>query len=149
MPLGRGLGRLCRVARRRVSSDCLHIVPLVLAHPSGMGWRVVIQADDVKHAVNHVKQHFELGGPWLFLGNSGGGFPADENFSFENLVGFGEIKADHIGRVIVLEVLTVDFLDTFVVQDCNRDLPGGPSKILRDSIDSSLDLLLEERLDVG
>lgn len=85
----------------------------------------------------------------VFFGNPLGGFPAGDDLTFEDLLNFGEIEADHIGGVIVLEVLSVDIVDGMVIDDGDGYLAVDPAEIASDRFDRCDDLLVERGGHVG
>jgi hypothetical protein len=103
----------------------------------------------MQHSVDDIEEQLLTGRPSAFLGDSFCGLPANDHFPFEVLVVVGEVKADHVGGVIVVEVLAIDVLNRPVVDDGDGDLTGLPSEILGDGFDSQKGLLAEGLGDVA
>jgi len=85
--------------------------------------------------MDNVKEQLVVGIPAMLFGYTSGRIDADHDFTFEEILRFGRVKTDHVGRVIVVEKLPIDSVDFWVVDNGKRYLPIAPTIIFRDHFD--------------
>ncbi len=127
----------------RVSCDCLHIVAFLLPHPLGLGGGRVIESDNMQHSVDNIEEQLLTRRPAIFLSDSFRGLPANNHFPLEGMLIVAEVEADHIGGVIVVEVLAIDILNRAIVDDGDGKLGSLPSVVLGDGFDGEKNLFPE------
>jgi len=93
--------------------------------------------------MDDIEEHLLARRPAIFLSNAFRSLPANDHLPFQDILVVTEVEADHVGGVIVVEVLAIDVLNRPIVDDGDGDLGGLPIEILGDGFDGEKDLVPE------
>lgn len=89
----------------------------------------------MQHSVDDVEQQFMARIPAVLTGDPFCGIHAYYDFTFEEVLGFGRIKADDVRRIIMVEELPIDSMDFRIVHNCQRYLAIVPTVVICDHFD--------------
>ncbi len=103
----------------------------------------------MKCAVDDIKQQFTAPVPTELLRQTACRAEADDQFPFDHRVGSIVSKTDHVGRIVVVQMSTVDRVNRIVVSDHHADPAAGKSPRRGSRIDRIFNRGFKLRVPVG